>query len=140
MSALNINRVCLAGHLTRDPVLRKTASGASVADMGMAINEEYTGKDGATVQQACFVDVMLWGKSADAAGAHLKKGDPACVEGALAFDQWETKQGEKRNRLRVRAVRVHFMSARRNGAGSDAPAQPAAPDAGASEHDAAQPF
>lgn len=115
MSALNINRVCLAGHLTRDPVLRKTNGGTSVADLGMAINEEYIGKDGANVQQTCFVDVIVWGKSAEAAGAHLKKGDPALIEGSLAFEQWETSQGEKRNRLRVRALRVHFLNGKRNG-------------------------
>jgi len=125
MSALNVNRVCLAGHLTRDPVLRKTNGGTAVADLGLAINEEYTGKDGATVQQACFVDVIVWGKSAEAAGVHLRKGDPALVEGSLAFEQWETKQGEKRNRLRVRALRVHYMNGKRNGGASAGPASEA---------------
>jgi single-strand DNA-binding protein len=128
MSALNINRVCLAGHLTRDPVLRKTNGGTTVADLGLAINEEYMGKDGAAVQQTCFVDVIVWGKSADAAGVHLKKGDPALIEGSLAFEQWETKQGEKRSRLRVRAQRVHFMNGKRNGAATESPV-PEAPAA-----------
>ncbi len=127
MSSLNINRVCLAGHLTRDPVVRKTSGGTPVGDLGLAINEEYTGKDGATVQQTCFVDVVVWGKLAEATGAHLRKGDPALVEGSLAFDQWETQQGEKRSRLRVRANRVHFVNAKRNGAGAEAPS----PDASA---------
>jgi single-strand DNA-binding protein len=121
MSALNINRVCLAGHLTRDPVLRKTNGGTTVADLGLAINEEYMGKDGAAVQQTCFVDVIVWGKTADAAGVHLKKGDPALIEGSLAFEQWETKQGEKRSRLRVRAQRVHFMNGKRNGSTAENP-------------------
>jgi single-strand DNA-binding protein len=125
MSALNINRVCLAGHLTRDPVVRKTQGGTSVADLGLAINETYTGKDGATVQQTCFVDVMVWGRSAEAAGSFLKRGDPALVEGSLAFDQWETQQGEKRSRLRVKAARVHFMNGKRH-AGEQGLAQPQA--------------
>jgi single-strand DNA-binding protein len=138
MSALNINRVCLAGHLTRDPVLRKTNGGTTVADLGLAINEEYMGKDGAAVQQTCFVDVIVWGKSADAAGVHLKKGDPALIEGSLAFEQWETKQGEKRSRLRVRAQRVHFMNGKRNGAAAEGPV-PEAP-AAASESNGFPPF
>ena len=121
MSALNLNRICLAGHLTRDPVVRKTNGGTEVADMGLAINEEYTAKDGKTVQQTCFVDFVAWGKTANAAGEHLKKGDPLLVEGSLVTEQWETQQGEKRIRLRVRASRLHFLN------GSRRPGAPTAP-------------
>ena len=116
MSSLSINRVCLAGHLTRDPVLRKTNGGTAVADLGLAINDDYTGKDGKVVPQTCFADIVVWGKSAEASGAYLKKGDPVLVDGGLVTEQWETPQGEKRSRLRVRALRVHFLKPRGNGA------------------------
>jgi len=115
MSSLSINHVCLAGHLTRDPVLRKTNGGRAVADLGMAINDDYTAKDGKVVEQTCFADIVVWGKSAEASSAYLKKGDPALVEGNLVSEQWETPQGEKRSRLRVRAMRVHFLKPRANG-------------------------
>jgi len=124
MSALNVNRVCLAGHLTRDPVLRRTASGTAVADLGLAVNESYSGKDGNVVQQTCFVDVVAWARSAEAAHTHLHKGDPLLVEGALAFDQWETEKGEKRSRLRVRAARLHFIGTRRAATSPDDSASP----------------
>ncbi len=114
MSSFSLNRVCVAGHLTRDPALRKTNGGTAVAEIGLAINDEYTGKDGKTVPQTCFVDIVAWGRSAEAAGAHLKKGDPVLVEGALVTEQWETKEGASRTRLRVRAQRVHFLNPRRS--------------------------
>ena len=79
MSSLSINHVCLAGHLTRDPVLRKTNSGVPVADLGLAINDDYTAKDGKVVEQTCFTDCVVWGKSAEATTSYLKKGDPALV-------------------------------------------------------------
>lgn len=127
MSSLNLNRVCLAGHLTRDPVVRQTAGGTDVADLGLAINEEYTAKDGKTVQQTCFTDLIAWGKTAVAAGTHLKKGHPVLVEGNLITDQWETPQGEKRNKLRVRVNRIHFLNGSKpNGSNAPAGTAPAA--------------
>jgi len=134
MSSLSINHVCLAGHLTRDPVLRKTNGGTAVADLGLAINDDYTTKDGKVVPQTCFADIVVWGKSAEASSTYLKKGDPALVEGNLVTEQWETPQGEKRSRLRVRASRVHFLKPRANGAnGGGGDGAPVA--AGAAEED-----
>ena len=129
MSAINLNRVCLAGHLTRDPVLRKTNGGTSVADLGLAINENYTDKDGKVVQQVCFPDLVAWGKTATAAAEHLRKGDPLLVEGNLVTEQWETPQKEKRSKLRVRVSRVYFLNGKRaplaeNGAGAPTASSP----------------
>ncbi len=106
--------------------MRKTGSGTAVVDLGLALNDEYTARDGKVVPQTCFADVVVWGKSAEAVNAHLKKGDPALVEGGLVTEQWETPQGQKRNRLRIRATRVHFLKPRGNsGNGGDAAPAPA---------------
>lgn len=122
MSNLNVNRVCLAGNLTRDPVMRKTGGGVSVTDISLAINEDYKNKEGELVKRTCFVEVVLWGRVAEAAQSHLHKGDGALVEGRLHYEQWETDKGEKRNRIRVNAMRLHFVGNRR------AEAAPAAAD------------
>lgn len=106
---LRMNRVMLVGNLTRDPVLRKTASGAACTDLSLAANESYTGKDGKTTDTVCFVDVVAWEKQAEACCEYLKKGAPVFVEGRLQYDQWEDKDGQKRNKIRVRADRVQFM-------------------------------
>jgi len=128
MSALNLNRVCLAGRLTRDPILRKTNGGTPVADIGLAFHETYTDKAGKPVEQTHFLDIVAWGKSATAATSYLKKADPLLVEGSLVSEQWETQQGEKRSRVRIRATRLHFFGAKREAAPDGRAEASASPD------------
>ncbi len=103
------NRVLLMGNLTRNPEIRYTPSGTAVADLGLAINDSYKNKAGETVEQVCFVDVVVWSRQAESAVEYLHKGSPVFVEGRLQLDQWENQQGEKRSKLRVRADRVQFL-------------------------------
>lgn len=121
---VRMNRVMLAGNLTRDPVLRKTPAGVSCADMTVAANESYTGKDGQTQEVVCFVDVVAWEKQAEACGEFLKKGAPVMVEGKLQYEQWEDKEGQKRNRIKIRADRVQFMGRPAGGARGEESARP----------------
>ena len=122
---MRMNKVLLVGNLTRDPVLRKTPAGVACVDLGLAVNESYTGKDGKPQETACFVDVVAWEKQAEACREYLRKGAPVFVEGRLQYDHWEDKEGQKRNRIRVRADRVQFMG-RPGGAGERAAEAPAA--------------
>ncbi|MDA0989769.1 MAG: single-stranded DNA-binding protein [Verrucomicrobia bacterium] len=103
------NRVVLMGHLTRDPELRTTPSGAAVADLGLATNETFKNAAGEAVEKACFVDVVTWGKQAQVCAEYLAKGRPVLIEGRLQLDQWKTPAGEPRSKLRVRADRVQFI-------------------------------
>lgn len=118
----SMNKVFLAGNLTRDPEVRYTPSGSAVADLNMAINRVYTSASGEQKEEACFVSVVVWGKQAETCGEYLSKGSPVLVEGALQFDQWQTESGEKRSRLRVKADRVQFLGRPRKGEFGDAPA------------------
>ena len=106
----SFNRVMLMGNLTRNPELKYTPSGTAVTDLGLAVNESFKNKAGDTVEQTCFVDVVVWGRQAETASEFLRKGSPAFIEGRLQFDQWENQEGEKRSKLRVRAERVQFLS------------------------------
>lgn len=99
----------LLGNLTRDPVLRKLQTGTSVVDMGLAVSESRVGKDGQASEAVTFVDIVAWGKQAEACGRHLQKGAPVFVEGRLQFDEWTDKEGQKRNKIKVRAERVQFL-------------------------------
>lgn len=108
MSTLNV--VILSGNLTRAPELRKTPGGLSVADLGLAVNERYKSQGGEEVKKTCFVDVTVWGRTAEACAKSLQKGSPALVEGRLQFDQWEAQDGGKRSKLRVVADRVRFLA------------------------------
>ena len=105
-----MNKVMVAGNLTRDPVVRQTQSGFPVGSFGLAMNERYTTRQGAEREDVCFVEVEVWGKQAQTCGQYLRKGATAFVEGKLRSDQWEDREsGKRRNRLVVRADRVQFL-------------------------------
>jgi single-strand DNA-binding protein len=88
MATLRLNQVVLGGNLTRDPVLRRLASGNSVAEFGLAIDDGYTSKTGEQVKQTCFVDVVAWDKRARGVHAYLHKGDCVIVVGRLTYQSW----------------------------------------------------
>ena len=133
----SLNRVFLAGNLTRDPVVRYTPAGSAVVDLSMAINRVYT-VDGKQKEETCFVDLVAWGKTAENCGQYLTKGSPILVEGGLQLDQWTGKDGEKRSKLRVRAERVQFLGRSKKAEYGDAPegaGRPGAVAAGPSHED-----
>ncbi len=122
----SLNKVFLMGNLTRDPELRYTPDGTAVADLRLAVNDSYTGRDGKLVERTLFVDVVVWRRQAETASEYLSKGRPVLVEGRLQMDEWENQQGEKRSKIRVVAQRVQFLgSPRGEGGGARPAAQPA---------------
>jgi single-strand DNA-binding protein len=125
------NRVVLVGNLTRDPQLRQIPSGTAVADMGLATNERYRNREGEMSESTCFVDIVAWGKQAESCNRYLTKGSPVLIEGRLQYDQWETAEGQKRSKLRVRADRIRFMgkaSGAEQGRQSEGIPAPVSPD------------
>ncbi|MEM9445349.1 MAG: single-stranded DNA-binding protein [Verrucomicrobiota bacterium] len=106
----SLNKVLLMGNLTRDPEIRHTPKGTAVGDLAMAINMSYKAQDGTDRDEVCYVDVVVWGRQAETCHQYLKKGSPLFVEGRLQLDQWQTQEGEKKSRLRVRGERVQFLS------------------------------
>jgi len=107
----SFNKVMLLGNLTRDPEVRYIPSGTAVCDIGLAINDSYKTKDGDKKESTVFVDIVVWGNSAENCGKYLSQGSQVFIEGRLQLDQWESKDGDKRSKLRVRADNVQFMSA-----------------------------
>ena len=108
---MDLNSVQLGGRLTSDPELRKTKSGHSVCDVSVAINRM---KEGETD----FVDVTLWGKTAELAAAHLAKGRFINVLGRLQQDKWQDKDGNNRYSLNVVADNLYFGPKTGNGSPS----------------------
>jgi single-strand DNA-binding protein len=104
-----MNRVMVMGNLTGDPALRRLDSGSAVGELGIAISESYRNRQGEQVESTCYVDVTVWNKTAENCEKYLKKGSSVLVEGRLQFEQWTDREGQKRNKLRVKADRVHFM-------------------------------
>lgn len=123
----SLNKVLLIGNLTRDPEVKYLPSGDAVADCRFALNERFKNKAGEWKERSVFVDVVVWGRQAETVGQYLSKGSPAFVEGSLQMDEWETPQGEKRSKMRIRADRVQFLGAPGKSAEyGDAPAPRAA--------------
>lgn len=113
----SLNKVIIAGNLTRNPEVKYLPSGQAVCEIGVAINDNYKSKTGEMVERTVFVDVTVWGKQAETTGQYLQKGSPVLIEGRLNLESWETKEGEKRSKLKVVAERVQFLNSR-SGAGS----------------------
>ena len=104
-----LNKVFIAGRLTRKPELRRTPNGVCVTDLLVALNREFVTLSGERQQEVCFVDVVVWGKQAENCVQALDCSSPVLVEGRLQLDTWYGKDGEKRCKLRVAAERVQFL-------------------------------
>jgi len=118
----SLNRVIIAGNLTRDPEVRYTQSGAAVANLGLASSRYYKDpKDpaGEWKEDTCFVTVVAWAQLAERAGDSLKKGSPVLVEGRLQSRSWETDDGQKRSVIEIRADSIQNLE-RRGGGGTPA--------------------
>ena len=97
------------GNLTKDVELKYTASGAAVANFGLAVNRTYTNSDGEKTEEVCFIDMVAWNRLAEVAGEYLSKGSPVFVEGRLQMDSWEDQDGKKRSKLKVIAQNIQFL-------------------------------
>ncbi len=125
----DLNKVLIAGRLTRDPELRYLPSGAAVCSMGIAVSRRYRTKDGEQKEETTFLDVETWNKSAEFCGENLKKGRPVLVDGSLKSESWEDKNtGSKRSKIKINAMRVNLLDWDSNKTNVTKPA-PAANDA-----------
>lgn len=110
----SFNRVILLGNLTRDIELRYLASGMAVTDIGLAVNDRRKGQNGEWVEETTFVDITLWGRTAEIAGEYLQKGNPVMIEGRLKLDTWE-KDGKKNSKLKVVGEKMQLLGGRGGG-------------------------
>lgn len=111
----NFNRVILVGNMTRDVELRYTPQGTAVTEIGMAVNDRVKRND-QWVDETTFVDVTLWGRTAEVASEYTGKGSSILIEGRLKLDTWE-KDGKKNYKLRVIGEKLQMLGSRR-GSGS----------------------
>lgn len=101
-----LNRAILMGRLVADPELRQTPNGISVVSFRIAVNRNYTSKDG--TQQADFIDVIAWRQSAEFVCKYFSKGKMIIVEGSIQTRNYEDKNGNKRTAVEVVAEHVQF--------------------------------
>ncbi|MBX3424848.1 MAG: single-stranded DNA-binding protein [Pirellulales bacterium] len=111
----SFNRVILVGNLTRDPELRYISSGTAVSEISLAVNERVK-RNEQWVNEVHYIDVTLWGRTAEVANEYLSKGSPVLIEGRLKQDRWE-KDGQKFSKLRVTGDKMEMLSGREGGGG-----------------------
>ena len=107
------NKVILIGNLTRDVELKYTPSGTAIAKFGLATNRTF--KDnltGENKQEVMFIDITVFGRSAEVANQYLSKGRRVLIEGRLVLDQWVDSAGNKRSKHSIVAERVQFMDSK----------------------------
>ena len=105
-----LNRVFIAGNLTRDPELRYTASGVPVANFRIASNRWFRTQDGERREDVCYINVVAWQRLAELVGERLHKGSAVLVEGELQSRSWDTEDGVRRTVVEIRAFRVQFLN------------------------------
>ena len=110
----SFNRVILLGNLTRDPELKYIPSGMAVTEIGLAVNDRRKSASGEWIDETTFVDVTLWGRTAEVASEYLSKGSPVLIEGRLKLDTWE-KDGKKNSKLRVVGEKMQMVGAKGDG-------------------------
>jgi single-strand DNA-binding protein len=109
-----MNKVMLIGNLTRDPEVSYTQAGQAVAKLGVAQTRKFKSGD-ENKEETTFVDVTVWGQSAEFCGKYLEKGNRVSVEGRLKYDSWDDREtGKKRNKLTVTAEKVDNLTPRQD--------------------------
>lgn len=102
--AKSINQVILMGRLTRDPEVRSTSTGKTIASFSLAVDR------GGQDDQADFFDITAWEKLGELVSQYLTKGRRCLVQGRLRQDSWDDKEsGKKRSKVAVVATDVTFL-------------------------------
>jgi single-strand DNA-binding protein len=99
------------GNITTEIELRSTQGGTAVCDVSLAVNDRRKNQAGEWVEDTTFVDVTLWGRTAEVAAEYLGKGSPVLIEGRLKLDTWET-DGQKRSKLKVVGERMQMIGSK----------------------------
>ncbi len=118
----SINRVILAGNLTKDPQLRFTNDGVAVCSFGLAVNRVRSKQGGVD-----YFEINAWRELGEAVANYKKKGDGVIVEGRLQYRTWEAQDGSKRSKVDVVAENVQFLG---NGKSSSGGSTASAEEAG----------
>lgn len=96
---MNLNKVQIAGRLTRDPEVRFTTSGTAISDISLAVSRFWKNDKGESQEETDFIDVTAFGRSAEIIEKHLHKGSPIFVK----------QPGAKRSKLKVIAKSMQFV-------------------------------
>ena len=109
-----LNHITIMGRLTRDPELRRTGSGIAVASFTLAVDRDFSPKDGGE-RETDFIDCVAWRQTGEFVSKYFTKGRMAVVSGRLQIRSWTDKDGNKRRTAEVVADNVYFGDSKRDG-------------------------
>ena len=92
------NKVVLVGNLTRDVEIRYSQSGSAIGNVGIATNRTWKTQTGEQKNEVMFIDLTLFGRTAEIANQYLRKGSKVLVDGRLVFEQWTGQDGSKKSK------------------------------------------
>lgn len=136
---MNLNKAMIIGNLTRDPEVRTTPQGTSVASFSVATNFVWTGADGQKQEKAEYHNIVAWRKLADIIGQYLKKGSKIYIEGRLQTRDWTGQDGVKRYRTEIIAENMIMLDRAGEHSGQAAKAAAFEPDLPTIEQDVSGP-
>lgn len=118
-----LNHITIMGRLTRDPELRYTQSQTPVASFTLAVDRDFSGRDGGE-KQTDFIDCVAWKATAEFVNKYFTKGSMAVVSGRLQLRDWTDKDGGKRRSAEVVVGNMYFgESKKQTGADSRSSSQ-----------------
>ena len=133
-----LNHITIMGRLVRDPELRRTGSGVAVASFSLAVDRDFSPRDGGE-RETDFIDCVAWRQTGEFVSKYFTKGRMAVVSGRLQIRGWTDKDGNKRRSAEVVADNVYFGDSRRDGDTGSSYSAPAAPSYGSYSAPASSP-
>ena len=109
-----LNKVILIGNLTRDIELRYTPTGTAIAKTGLAVNSRFKGQNGEQKDETMFIDLTIFGRSAEIANQYLGKGRKVLAEGRLVLEQWTDQNGQNRSKHSIAVESIEFLDKKDN--------------------------
>lgn len=96
--------------VARKPELRQIPSGTSVTEVNLLTKRSWIGPQGEEQSSKCWVDVTFWGRQAETVCQYFDEGKPMFVDGRLVYSEWQTQEGQKRNKVQMTADNFQFIS------------------------------
>lgn len=134
-----LNHITIMGRLTRDPELRRTASGVAVTSFTLAVDRDIANKD-TGVRDTDFLDCVAWRGAGEFVSKHFNKGSMAVVSGRLQIRDWTDKDGNKRRTAEIVADNVYFGETKKTSEQAGIRVQPEQDFARIEDDDAKLPF
>jgi single-strand DNA-binding protein len=113
----SLNKVMLIGRLGKDPEMRATADGTSVANFSLATSEVYNDKSGTRQEKTEWHNIVAWKRLADLSKRFLAKGRQVYIEGRLQTREFTDRDGNKRKVTEIVASQMVLLGSRAEGSG-----------------------